>query len=387
MNLQKVIRNTVEVIDPSELESLLKASEKTKKPLRIKLGLDPSSPDLHLGHTLVLNKLKDFQDLGHHAILIIGDFTARIGDPTGQNKLRPALSTEEVKHNAQTYCDQAFKVLDPDKTEVVYNSQWLSKLSSEDVVRLCSEMSVARMLERDDFSKRHKGGNPIFIHEFLYPLFQGTDSVVLKNDIELGGTDQKFNLLVGRDLQRARGLKPQQVMMMPLLEGLDGVQKMSKSLGNAVALNDSAKDMFGKIMSISDDLMLRYYKLLSFKDVKIKDLHPMKAKMTLAHEITTRFHSKSAADDAQQYFSQVHQQGSIPQDIEIIPLDQSQYELAQLVHHCGLAPSMKESRRKILEGAVSIDGEKVTDPKKVISVEKTPRTLQLGKRHFKKFCR
>jgi tyrosyl-tRNA synthetase len=389
---QLALQHTAEVIDAEEIKQKLNSAAKTKKKLRIKLGLDPSSPDLHIGHTLVLNKLRDFQELGHTAVLVIGDFTARIGDPSGQNKLRPALSAEEIKKNAKTYCDQAYKVLDPRNTEVVYNSKWLSKLSPEDLVLLCSEMSVARMLERDDFSKRYKGQVPIFIHEFLYPLFQGYDSVALESDIELGGTDQKFNLLVGRDMQRSYGQKPQDIIMMPILEGLDGVQKMSKSLNNAIALTDSADDMFGKIMSLSDKLMVRYFQLLSFREdvdqilnaLEHDEIHPMEAKFELALELTARFHDSAAAEKAKQGFSQVHQKGKVPEDIPTIKFSETSMPLANLVHRSGLCSSMKESRRKIQEGAVTIDGKKAMDPKQEIIISKTPLVIQLGKRHFRK---
>ncbi len=393
--LEALKKGATEIIDEGALVEKLQQIK--DRPLRIKLGFDPSSPDIHLGHTVILNKLREFQNLGHIAVFVIGDYTARIGDPSGRNKLRPPLSPEEINHNAKTYTDQAFKILDPDKVEVVYNHTWLSHLSSADIIGLCSKMSVAQMLERDDFSNRYRSKVPIFLHEFLYPLFQGYDSVILKCDVEIGGTDQKFNLLVGRHLQRAFDIPAQDILMMPLLVGLDGKHKMSKSYGNTVAVKDTPNDMFGKIMSISDTMMFQYYELLSFRSVTQLDqlknelsnglIHPMAAKIQLAKEITARFHSSKCAEEAQKHFETVHQQRDTPDDVPVISIEDTELPMGKLVHTLGLAPSMNESRRKIMQGAVSLNGEKVTDPSQLIEITQDPQLIRFGKRHFKKFVK
>ena len=323
--LEQIRRGSEEIISEEELLKKLTKSYETNTPLRIKAGFDPTAPDLHLGHTVLIQKLKHFQDLGHQVLFLIGDFTGMIGDPSGKNETRRALTKEEVLANAETYKEQVFKILDPEKTEVVFNSTWMEKMSSSDMIKLASQYTVARMLERDDFTKRYKDNRPISIHEFIYPLVQGYDSVALKSDVELGGTDQKFNLLVGRDLQRAYNMAPQIALTMPILEGLDGVQKMSKSLNNYIGIAESPKDMFGKVMSISDELMFRYYLLLSDKSLaEIDELkkavsdgskHPMEAKKELAMEIVERFHSAEAAKEAREGFEQVFSKRENPDDM------------------------------------------------------------------------
>ena len=362
----EIIRRGVEdFIGEEELAEKLKSG----KTLRIKLGMDPTAPDLHFGHTVVLNKLRQFQDLGHQVIFLIGDFTAQIGDPSGKSVTRPPLSKEQVLANAETYKDQVFKILDPDKTEIRFNSEWMDKMTAVDMVRLAAKYTVARILERDDFHKRYAENRPIAIHEFLYPLTQGYDSVPLACDVELGGTDQKFNLLVGRDIQREYGLSPQAVITMPLLEGLDGVQKMSKSLGNYVGIFESANEMFGKIMSISDELMWRWFELLSFRSLEdiagLKQAaqagrNPRDIKFELAHELVARFHDEAAASAAQQAFVNRFAKGEIPDDVEEIAL-QGVSGIAHVLKEAGLVDSTSEAFRQIKQGAVKIDGEKVTD--------------------------
>jgi tyrosyl-tRNA synthetase len=378
----------VDIIDAQALEQKLEKAAKSNTPLKVKLGLDPSSPDIHLGHTVVLNKLRVFQNHGHQALFVIGDFTARIGDPSGRNKLRPPLSPEEIAENAKTYTDQAFKILDPQKTQIVYNHEWLSRLSVPEIIRLCARTSVAQLLEREDFTKRYKANTPIFLHEFLYPLFQGYDSVHLKNDVELGGTDQKFNLLMGRTLQKEHGLPPQDILTMPILEGLDGIQKMSKSLKNTIALNERPEDMYGKLMSISDALMPKYFTLLSFLSPdaiqKLLAGHPMKAKAALALEITERFHGKTLAMKAEEHFRHVHQAGHLPETLMEVKITEASLPLAKLIWVLNLVPSMKESRRKIQEGAVSVDGTRITDPNQQIEIPKDGCVVRLGKRHFRR---
>ncbi len=387
-------RGTVEIIDEDELKEKLRDSIKNNKPLKVKAGFDPTAPDLHLGHTVLIQKLKHFQDLGHEVYFLIGDFTGMIGDPTGKSETRKALSKEEVEKNAQTYKEQIFKILDEKKTRVVYNSEWNSKLTAVDMIKLASTMTVARMLERDDFSKRFNSNKPISIHEFLYPLLQGYDSVALESDVELGGTDQKFNLLVGRHLQKLWGQRPQTVIMMPILEGLDGVQKMSKSLGNYVGITDKPNDMYGKIMSISDELMWRYYELLSDlseeeinrmkREVEEGKLHPKKAKEMLAFEITKRFHNEILAKQAAKHFDEMFKKKDVPEDIETIEynLDESDIWIAHLLKNIGFVKSTSEARRMIKSNAVSINSEKVKDEN--LRLKKGEYVIRVGKKKIAK---
>ena len=387
-------RGTVEIIEEEELKDKLKDSIKNNRPLKIKAGFDPTAPDLHLGHTVLIQKLKHFQDLGHEVYFLIGDFTGMIGDPTGKNETRKALSREEVEKNAKTYKEQIFKILDEKKTKVVYNSQWNSKLNAVDIIKLASTMTVARMLERDDFSKRFSTNKPISIHEFLYPLLQGYDSVALGCDVELGGTDQKFNLLVGRHLQRLWGQRPQTVIMMPILEGLDGVQKMSKSLSNYVGITDEPNDMYGKIMSISDELMWRYYELLSDlseeeinrmqENVENGKLHPKKVKEMLAFEITKRFHNEILAKEAEKYFDEMFKKKDIPDDIEKInyKVDGEEIWVAYLLKDIGFVKSTSEAKRLIKSNAVSINSEKITDEN--LKLQKGEYVIKVGKKRIAK---
>jgi tyrosyl-tRNA synthetase len=381
-------RGAEEILVDSELPEKLKAG----RPLRIKAGFDPTAPDLHLGHTVLINKLRHFQDHGHHILFLIGDFTGMIGDPTGKNSIRPPLTREEVLANAKTYQQQVFKILNPDKTEIVFNSTWMNKVDASGMIKLAAKHTVARMLERDDFSKRYAGGQPIAIHEFLYPLIQGYDSVMLKSDVELGGTDQKFNLLMGRELQKAYGQSPQVIMMMPILEGLDGVQKMSKSLNNYIGINESPQEMFGKIMSVSDELMWRYFELLSFRPVaeiekfkqQVKEgANPRDIKFLLAQEIIARFHSTKAAESAQADFIARFQQGAIPEDIEekTVETDGGSIAIGNLLKQAGLVGSTSEALRMIQQGAVKIDGQRIDDQKLNISAG-TEHIYQVGKRKF-----
>jgi len=383
-------RGTEEVLVESELVDRLRQG----KPLRVKCGFDPTAPDIHLGHTVLINKLKEFQDLGHHAILLIGDFTAMIGDPTGKSATRPPLSFEEARENAKTYEAQVFKILDRDKTEVVYNSDWMGQKSATDMIRLAAKYNVARMLERDDFSKRFKGGQSIAIHEFLYPLIQGWDSVELKADVELGGTDQKFNLLVGRELQKEQGQVPQVVMTTPLLEGLDGVKKMSKSLGNYIGVDEAADEIFGKIMSISDELMWRYFELLSFRPLpEIEQFksdvaagaNPRDIKFHLGKEIVARFHNQAAADKAQQNFIERFQKGALPEEMPELELNSQggALPIANLLKEAQLTNSTSDALRMIKQGAVKMDGERVVDSKLEIA-SGSSAVYQVGKRKFAK---
>ena len=385
-----LLRGADEVLIKQELIEKLKEG----RPLRIKAGFDPTAPDLHLGHTVLINKLKQFQDLGHEVMFLIGDFTGMIGDPTGKNVTRKPLTREEVIHNAKTYEEQIFKILDSKKTRVMFNSSWMNALSSADLIQLAAKHTVARMLERDDFSKRFKGGQSIAIHEFLYPLIQGYDSVEMKADVELGGTDQKFNLLVGRQLQEAFGQKPQVVITMPILEGLDGVQKMSKSLNNYIGIADVADEMFGKIMSISDELMWRYFELLSFRSMAeinswklecIEGANPRNYKVKLAQEIIERFHDGKAAVRALENFEARFQRGAMPDEIDEIELkiQGSSFCIANLLKESGLTSGTSEAIRLINQGAVKIDGEKVSDAKLEISIN-TQNIYQVGKRKFAK---
>ena len=386
--LESLLRGTDEVLVKQELIKKLEEG----RPLRIKAGFDPTAPDLHLGHTVLINKLKQFQDFGHEILFLIGDFTGMIGDPTGKNVTRKPLTRDEVLVNAKTYQDQVFKILDPNKTQVLFNSSWMNAMSPADLIQLAAKHTVARMLERDDFSKRFKSGQSIAIHEFLYPLIQGYDSVEMKADVELGGTDQKFNLLVGRQLQEVYGQKPQVVITMPILEGLDGVQKMSKSLNNYIGIADSADDMFGKLMSISDELMWRYFELLSFRSMsEIKawileceqGANPRNYKVRLAQEIIERFHDETAANKALENFEARFQRGAMPDEMDEFEFtsESGSYGITNLLKDAGLVMSTSEAIRLINQGAVKIDGEKVSDAKLLISVG-TENIYQVGKRKF-----
>ena len=386
--LAQLLRGTDEVLVQHEL--IKKLAE--NRPLRIKAGFDPTAPDLHLGHTVLINKLKQFQDLGHEILFLIGDFTGMIGDPTGKNVTRKPLTREEVMENAQTYQDQIFKILNPAKTQVVFNSTWMNAMSPAELIQLAAKNTVARMLERDDFNKRYKSGQPIAIHEFLYPLIQGYDSVVMKSDVELGGTDQKFNLLMGRQLQEVFGQKPQVVITMPILEGLDGVQKMSKSLNNYIGIADAADEMFGKLMSISDVLMWRYFELLSFRPMtEIKTwmqdceqgANPRNYKVLLAQEIVERFHNKEAAEKALETFEARFQRGAMPDEMDEVTVkaEATGCAIATLLKEAGLTASTSEAIRMINQGAVKIDGEKVSDTKLLLVVG-SKHVYQVGKRKF-----
>jgi tyrosyl-tRNA synthetase len=388
--LEQIKRGADELISESELINRIEKKGK----LRIKAGFDPTAPDLHLGHTVLINKLKHFQDLGHQVIFLIGDFTGMIGDPTGKNVTRPPLSREEVLANAKTYQKQVFKILDEDATEVAFNSHWMGKFSSSDMIKLASSYTVARMLERDDFGKRYKSGQPIAIHEFLYPLVQGYDSVALQSDVELGGTDQKFNLLVGRELQRDARQEPQCILTMPLLEGLDGVNKMSKSLNNYVGIEDAPSDMFGKLMSISDDLMWRYIELLSFQSIaqmsawknEVNDgRNPRDIKVLFAQEIVSRFHDKQSAEAALADFELKFQRGGIPDDVEEFTFDAQDGLLPVVLalKQTGLASSSSEAIRAIQQGGVRVNGEKISDRNAAIDSGESV-ILQHGKRKFAK---
>ncbi len=381
-------RGTDEILLEKDLQDKLGSG----KPLRIKAGFDPTAPDLHLGHTVLINKLRQFQDLGHEVLFLIGDFTGMIGDPTGKSATRPPLTRDEVIENARSYEQQIFKILDPEKTLVMFNSSWMNEMSPADLIELAAKHTVARMLERDDFSKRYKSGQSISIHEFLYPLIQGYDSVAMKADVELGGTDQKFNLLVGRQLQETYGQKPQVVITMPILEGLDGVQKMSKSLGNYIGISEAPDDMFGKLMSISDDLMWRYFELLSFRPMaEIEQFrqevsagkNPRDIKFLLCEEIIERFHDRDAAVRARDNFIARFQQGAMPDDMPEVELktDGTSIAIANLLKEAGLVKSTSEALRMIKQGAVKIDGEKLTDAKFVIKPG-TQHVYQVGKRRF-----
>ena len=382
-------RGTEEVIKVAELEQKLKRG----KPLQVKVGFDPTAPDLHIGHTVVINKMRQFQQMGHEVTFLIGDFTGLIGDPTGKNVTRKPLTVEEVAANAKTYTDQVFKILDPETTKVRFNSEWMNELGSVGMIRLASRYTVARMLERDDFSNRYKSGLPIAVHEFLYPLVQGYDSVAMKTDVEMGGTDQTFNLLVGRHLQQQYGQEPQVIITLPLLEGLDGVQKMSKSLNNYIGIDEPANEMFGKIMSISDDLMWRYFELLSFrpltelealKSAVLAGKNPRDVKFELAEEIITRFHNSAAAAAAQAEFIARFQKGAMPEDIPEKTLQHTALAntgIAAVLTACGLTPSNSEAFRMIKQNAVKIDGQVISD--RNLQLEQGfIGVLQVGKRRF-----
>lgn len=392
--LDLIINNTVEVISEEELEKKLDKSIKTGKPLKVKLGADPSRPDLHLGHSVVLRKLRDFQDLGHEAILIIGDFTAMIGDPSGKSKTRPQLSAEEARENGETYFEQASKILDPKKTTICYNSEWLGKMTFSDVIRLSSHYTVARMLERDDFERRYQSCEPISIHEFLYPLAQGMDSVHLKNDIELGGTDQKFNLLVGRDLQREYHIDPQVCITMPLLVGTFGDEKMSKSLGNAISFTDSAQDVYGKTLSIPDSLIETWFKLLvpqprqSIKlFMEIIRQNPREAKRTLARELVALYHCDTDAVKAEEHFDRVFVQKKAPENIEIFTFRSATMQLVELLGELEAVGSKSEARRLIQQNAIQIDDEKISSIDYEVELNDTPKIIKAGKRKFFKVMR
>lgn len=382
--LAELKRGVEEVLSEADLIEKLKEN----RPLKVKLGADPTAPDIHLGHTVVLNKLRQFQQLGHEVYFLIGDFTGMVGDPSGKNTTRPPLTREDVLANAETYKQQIFKILDPQKTKIVFNSDWLSQLGTEGMIRLSSNYTVARMLERDDFKKRFSNNQPIAIHEFIYPLLQGHDSVALEADVELGGTDQKFNLLVGRELQKSAGQKPQVAMTLPLLEGLDGEKKMSKSLGNYIGISEAPDEMFGKVMSISDELMWRWYDLLSFRPLdEITQLktdvangkNPRDVKILLAKEIIARFHSQADADAAEQTFINRFQKGAMPDEMPEFEFS-GEIGLASLLKEAGLVASTSEANRMVQQGGVKIDGEKVDDAKLVIKASSA--VYQVGKRKF-----
>ncbi len=386
--LSVIRRGADEILPEEDLVEKLKEG----RPLRIKAGFDPTAPDLHLGHTVLINKLRQFQDLGHEILFLIGDFTGMIGDPTGKSATRPPLTPEEVKRNAQTYQEQIFKILDPERTQVVFNSEWMSKMSSVELIQLAARHTVARMLEREDFSKRYRAGKSIAIHEFLYPLIQGYDSVALKADVELGGTDQKFNLLVGRELQRQYGMPQQVVLTMPILEGLDGVQKMSKSLGNYIGINDAPNDMFGKIMSISDELMWRYFELLSFRPMEeigrlrvevAAGRNPRDVKFELAREIIGRFHDEAAAEKAQADFIARFQKGALPDEIpeKRVSVGSDGLPIANVMKEAGLVSSTSEGLRMLKQGAVKLDGAKVDDKSLMLRAGSAP-LIQVGKRRI-----
>lgn len=387
--LEVIKRGTVELINEAELADKLKQG----KPLRIKAGFDPTAPDLHLGHTVLIHKMRHFQELGHQVVFLIGDFTARIGDPSGRNATRPELSKEQITENIKTYTDQVFKILDRDKTEIRYNSEWLSTMSPVDMIRLMSKYNVARMLERDDFKKRYESGTAIRIHEFLYPLLQGWDSVELKADVELGGNDQKFNLLVGRALQEDCGQSPQVVLLMPLLEGIDGIRKMSKSYDNYIGINEKPQDMYGKIMSISDDLMWKYYELLSaasLEDIRVMKqdveggaLHPKKVKSALAKEVIALYHCQALADEAEAEFENIFAKGNAPSDIPetLKKAGSGTILLVNLIAELKLTDSKMDARRMIGQNAVSLNNEKVSDQKLAL-LAKGDYLIQVGKRRF-----
>ncbi len=383
-HLGVIRRGCDELLIEAELVEKLKRGT----PLRVKAGFDPTAPDLHIGHTVLINKLRQLQDLGHHVLFLIGDFTGMIGDPTGKNATRPPLSREDVARNAQTYTEQVFKILDRDKTKVVFNSTWMDKMNAADMIKLAATHTVARMLERDDFSKRYKGNQPIAIHEFMYPLVQGYDSVALKADLELGGTDQKFNLLMERELQKHYGQSPQCILTMPLLEGLDGVNKMSKSLGNYVGINEAPNEIFGKLMSVSDDLMWRYIELLSFASISeinqqkqiVKDGgNPRDIKVKFVQEIVARFHNLAAADAALADFESRFKQGGRPDDMPEVSLPEG-LPIVQVLKQASLTSSTTEAQRMIEQGGVKIDGEKVSD--KTLKLTQGVYVLQVGKRKF-----
>lgn len=385
-------RGAFEIIPEDELVKKIEKSLKTKEPLKIKLGCDPTRPDLHLGHSVVLRKLSQFQSLGHQAILIIGDFTGMIGDPSGRNTTRPPLTLQESRNNGLSYFEQASKILDKNKTKIVYNSEWLGKMSFEDVIKLASKYTVARMLERDDFTKRYKGGEPISLHELLYPLAQAMDSVAIESDVELGGTDQKFNLLVGRDIQREFGIEPQVILTMPLLVGTDGIEKMSKSYGNYIGISDSPKDIYGKTLSIPDNLIIIYFELAT--DVPNEELveiteylsdsanNPREMKRRLARTLVSIYHGQTAAEEAEMEFDNIFIKKGLPDDIQEFGLQvNTEYSILDLILQIGFAPSKQEARRLILQGGVTLDGNKIDDINAVIKPD-SEKILKIGKRKF-----
>ena len=394
--LRLLKKGVVDLVSEKELLDKLYKSFKENKPLRIKTGFDPSRPDLHIGHTVLINKMKQFQDLGHTVIFLIGDFTARIGDPTGKNETRPALTEEEVVENSKTYATQVFKILDPKKTEIAYNGAWMNKFTPIDFIKLAGQYTVSRMIERDDFSKRFKDHKPISIHEFLYPLVQGYDSVALKSDVELGGTDQRFNLLVGREIQKAYGVEQQCILTTPILEGLDGVKKMSKSYDNYIGVDENPKDMFGKTLRVSDELMFKYYELLTDltvdqiealkADMKSGKLHPKKVKVDLAKTLVTRFHSQEAADRAEKDFEEVFVNKGLPSDIPELKMNAGDpVGICQFMTSAGLTTSNSEARRLIEGKAVEFDGVKKIDPKELVELKQgTSFTVKAGKHKFLK---
>ena len=388
MNIQEQMellsRGTLEILPAGSLEAKLKQAKKEDRPLRVKAGFDPTAPDLHLGHTVLIEKLRQFQHCGHQVIFLIGDFTGIIGDPTGKNETRPSLTHDEVLLNAETYKEQVFKILDPRQTEVRFNSEWLGNLTAADLIRIAGKATVVRMLERDDFEKRYKGGQSIAIHEFLYPLVQGYDSVALDADVELGGNDQKFNLLMGRQLQEAYGKPPQVVLTMPLLEGLDGINKMSKSLNNYVGVAEPAKEQFGKLMSISDELMLKYYELLTDVNLdEIKSMHPMEAKKQMAAMIVERFHGEGAGVNAREGFESQFARNEVPDDVPeaTLPAEDGSLWIVRALAESGLTASNGEAIRMIKQNALSIDGEKISDKDHQLKPG-GPYLIKLGKRKF-----
>ncbi len=398
--LRQLKKGIVDLVSEEELLKKLKRSYEENKPLRIKAGFDPTRPDLHIGHTVLLNKMKQFQDLGHHVIFLVGDFTAMIGDPTGKNETRPPLTRDEIREYAKTYTRQVFKVLDETKTEIMWNASWFDKMNAADFIKLAAQYTVARMLERDDFEKRYKGGTPISIHEFLYPLVQGHDSVVMRADVELGGTDQKFNLLVGRDLQKSNGQEPQSIFTVPILEGLDGVNKMSKSLDNYIAVEDSPRDMFGKTMRVSDQLMLRYYELLT--DISVEELdqlkrnlasgsvHPRASKVALAKLLVSRFHGAEAAQAAVEEFDRIFVNKGLPDDMPEHKISATRFQgdldLPALLKEFDLVATTSDARRLIQQGAVEFAGEKVREIKISVNLRVgTELVIKAGKKKFAKF--
>ena len=387
-DLRTILRGADELLVESEMAAKLQKSRDTGVPLRIKLGMDPTAPDIHFGHTVVLNKMRQLQDMGHHVIFLIGDFTSMIGDPSGRNATRPPLTREQIEVNAQTYYQQATKILNPDRTEIRYNSEWCDELGARGIIQLASRYTVARIMERDDFTKRFKGGIPISVHEFLYPLMQGYDSVILKADVELGGTDQKFNLLVGRELQKEYGQEQQCILTMPLLVGLDGVEKMSKSKNNYIGITEEPDSMFGKIMSISDELMWSYYELLStktldeiaaLKKATEEGMNPRDVKVALAQEMITRFHNQAAAEQALANFEARFRDGAIPDEMPEVSLS-APLGIVAILRDAGLASSGSEASRNIQQGGVKVDGQKVDD--KGLQLEAGTYVIQVGKRKF-----
>ena len=391
MSIEEALASIQRGADEILLEGELRKKLERGKPLRIKAGFDPTAPDLHLGHTVLINKLRQFQQMGHEILFLIGDFTGMIGDPTGKSQTRPPLTPDEVKENAKSYTDQVFKILDPDRTQVVFNSTWMNDIGAAGMIQLAAKHTVARMLERDDFSKRYKGGQPIAIHEFLYPLIQGWDSVALRSDVELGGTDQKFNLLVGRQLQEQEGMEPQVVLTMPILEGLDGVQKMSKSLGNYIGITDPPEDMFGKLMSVSDELLWRYFELLSFRPIAeveaLRDRvraggNPRDVKFELGMELVARFHDEASAEVAKQAFINRFQKGAMPDEIPEVVLQAADgVPIANALKDAGLVNSTSEGLRMIKQSAVRLDGERLDD-RGLVLAPGTDVVCQVGKRKF-----